>query len=668
MKNRYAHKILTAGIITAAILGIGLLVGLALVLIHIGGSTDNSSTLNDSDIRAISSLVKFGATQTDNYLYQSSLFNFQVEINTNKYNYAETARGLTVTDKNTDNQVTFNVSGNTDNLSLSAAVTDYENTNKYLSSFTVISDVGITIDGTVASRITYSYKDFNNKPVQIIAVVMVTQRFIYEIQYTNFNSDVKDPGLFDGLISTFKFINGAVKGVAAEAGLDEKTAILAKPAVVQIFFQKCGELYIPFESAYPNTTGKTYNLCSAATGSGFFINSKGYVATNGHVVSQSVDTFKANAGSKRLFINLFRDLILPTLQKYDPADYSSMTDSQIITYLKDNTADAQNILLVNTNLISYAYTSMNFSETAYVQKGSNAFTTGTDTTNLANTDDHYEADIIDMDYSAKLGADGKEISSDIAILKIVDGDYPILHLGSNEFAIPGTQIMAIGFPGAADTLDMIDTSVASEATFTKGVISRIVDTTGGRKIIQIDASINHGNSGGPLISSDDGTVLGLNTYGVDAGSSDFNYARDVADLKALMVKNNITNTAGTTQQKLEEGVNFFFNGYYSKAITSLQTAKSSDADIEGLDTIIALSQKKVAQGLDKVDAQPKSNDIFTTFSNLSSTEQILIIVVVSLICLVLFIIFGMLIVFKRLRKRAVVPQTVAVEDGKLPLK
>lgn len=813
MRHKTSKKLVATGLIITAVVGLALLIGLIALIVNIRSNVDSPSTLNEEDIEALYESLKFTDAQSDNFIYQSSLYDFQIEINTQKYEYSETSDGLTIGDSERDNQIDISVSENTDEATITEAVSSYKEYSRYLKSFEIIDEKPITIGGVSASEVDFIYKSYSDTTVTVKTIIIVNSDFIYEIQYSNFNTDTRDSELFNVLIESFTFIDsskinavatyessvwgysysydakywiqnhsdyssslyqrvyalssedkiqidfssteifrtdlvgketsylretflervgeittatspentvtrtgdmevagrdakfveyirdtvysapqyykeiyfihynaltkitvnygdesllekfdavlstftvsepsqGYVKGVTTSSQTDEKTAMLAKPAVVQIFFQKCGELYLPVETGYPNTTGKTYNLCYAATGSGFFINSTGYVATNGHVVTTDAESFKANAASLTLYINLFRDLILPRLKAFDPVQYATMTDSQILNYLRSTPSDANDLILAGAYLVDATYRNMTFTETVYVQKGLNAFTIGNDTLNLANADDHFEAELIDLDYSPTLDSNGKESSSDIAILKVKDGDYPILHLGSNEFTVPGMQIMAIGFPGAADSLDMIDTSVASEATFTKGVVSRIVDTTGGRKIIQIDASINHGNSGGPLITADTGLVLGLNTYGVDAGASDFNYARDVADLKALMTKNDIENSAGTTQTNLEAGVNYFFDGYYSKAITSLNLAKDTYPDIEGLDVAIALAEQKVSQGLDKVDEPPKSNDILTTFNDLPSTEKILVIVVACLTCLVVFLIFAVLIVFIRLR-------------------
>ena len=81
-------------------------------------------------------------------------------------------------------------------------------------------------------------------------------------------------------------------------------------------------------------------------------------------------------------------------------------------------------------------------------------------------------------------------------------------------AQPGEDIYALGFPGASDQVTESDVADIEAITITTGTISRLAhmaetDTD----VIQIDAQINHGNSGGPLITQE-GYVIGLNTYGM----------------------------------------------------------------------------------------------------------------------------------------------------------
>ena len=82
-------------------------------------------------------------------------------------------------------------------------------------------------------------------------------------------------------------------------------------------------------------------------------------------------------------------------------------------------------------------------------------------------------------------------------------------------AEPGEAIYALGFPGASDQVTNDYNASIDAVTVTTGTISRMahMDQTD-TDVIQIDAAINHGNSGGPLIT-EEGYVIGLNTYGME---------------------------------------------------------------------------------------------------------------------------------------------------------
>src|SRR5688500_13787933 len=64
----------------------------------------------------------------------------------------------------------------------------------------------------------------------------------------------------------------------------ERLAMYSKPAVVRIVDGAVGQ--IQFHA--PNGQTFTYNVQNVALGSGFFISSNGYIATNAHVVSTKI--------------------------------------------------------------------------------------------------------------------------------------------------------------------------------------------------------------------------------------------------------------------------------------------------------------------------------------------------------------------------------------------
>lgn len=93
---------------------------------------------------------------------------------------------------------------------------------------------------------------------------------------------------------------------------------------------------------------------------------------------------------------------------------------------------------------------------------------------------------------------GMNEQQDIAVLIVKDAQFPYLDIADLSTMKTGDDIYAIGAPhGMAYTL-------------TKGGISAKERMIGNQTYIQIDAAINEGNSGGPLLN-DAGQVLGMNT-------------------------------------------------------------------------------------------------------------------------------------------------------------
>ncbi len=107
----------------------------------------------------------------------------------------------------------------------------------------------------------------------------------------------------------------------------------------------------------------------------------------------------------------------------------------------------------------------------------------------------------------------KDVFADLAILK-VDGAMPgVATIGNSDLLQPGETVIAIGSP-----LGTFRNSV------TVGVISatgRTLDTGFGytmENLIQTDAAINSGNSGGPLVNLA-GEIIGINTLVIRGGNT-----------------------------------------------------------------------------------------------------------------------------------------------------
>lgn len=111
-------------------------------------------------------------------------------------------------------------------------------------------------------------------------------------------------------------------------------------------------------------------------------------------------------------------------------------------------------------------------------------------------------------YKAKVV--GYESTNDVAVLKIEGQNLPFAVLGSSDKLLVGDQVAAIGNPLGELT-----------STLTVGYISakdRVVNTDGSViNMLQTDAAINSGNSGGPLFNMN-GEVVGIITAKVSGNS------------------------------------------------------------------------------------------------------------------------------------------------------
>lgn len=100
---------------------------------------------------------------------------------------------------------------------------------------------------------------------------------------------------------------------------------------------------------------------------------------------------------------------------------------------------------------------------------------------------------------------GTDIFADLAVLKAAGTMPAVATLGNSDAIKPGETVIAIGSP-LGDFVNTVTVGVVS-------AVGRSIDTGKGYQLedlIQTDAAINQGNSGGPLVNLA-GEVVGINT-------------------------------------------------------------------------------------------------------------------------------------------------------------
>ena len=156
-------------------------------------------------------------------------------------------------------------------------------------------------------------------------------------------------------------------------------------------------------------------------------------------------------------------------------------------------------------------------------------------------DDYEVAHVVD--YDAEM---------DLALLRI---DTPTRKRQAIALEKPvnmvGDQVYAVGYPAVADdVVDAISYYGRQDATVTGGHVSRLLtEADTGRRLLQTDATIHSGNSGGPLVNTD-GCVVGINTFILlDANGSEISgvyYAVSVEEVIPMLTRNRVDYQLGAS--------------------------------------------------------------------------------------------------------------------------
>ncbi|MCH7673706.1 trypsin-like peptidase domain-containing protein [candidate division KSB1 bacterium] len=213
---------------------------------------------------------------------------------------------------------------------------------------------------------------------------------------------------------------------------------------------------------------------------------------------------------------------------------------------------------------------------------------------------------------------GSDFITDIALIKIEGKNYNYIQFGNSEDVIIGEWVIALGNPFGLFEIN-------SKPTVTVGVVSA-VDRDFGRQsndrvyqdMIQTDAAINQGNSGGPLVNSL-GEVIGMNTFiytGSDynTGSIGLGFAlpsnhiiRVIKDLKEYGEVNRRFRT-GLQVDDISPIVARYFRLRSSNGVIVTDVERNSSAARAGLqvrDIILEVNGKKIED----------ENDIWSVIEN-----------------------------------------------------
>jgi serine protease Do len=344
--------------------------------------------------------------------------------------------------------------------------------------------------------------------------------------------------------------------VASAVSDGERLAMFSKPSVVRIIDGVAGTFYF----APPKQQPKNYTVSYIGLGSGFFINSSGYIVTNAHVVNTSHDIKQKGdeAGHELLFYQLLQQVA---------RDYN----------VNPNALTRENVVFIR----NYSrLTEMKVYHHVIIPDGS-----------------VYEFE--EKQFGAPVGQ-GK----DVAVIKIEVKNAPVLLLGNSDAIKLQDHVTVLGYPGAADTFNsgILDSKSSLEASITDGKISAQKRSASGAPVLQVSAPATHGNSGGPVMT-DKTEVAGLLTFGGDRVNnqevSGFAFVVPSSTVLEFVKAAGVANELGTADKAYREGLELYWAENYSGAIPKFEEVKRLFPEHSEVNRLAQDSQQKISEGKDK---------------------------------------------------------------------
>ena len=322
-------------------------------------------------------------------------------------------------------------------------------------------------------------------------------------------------------------------------------------------------------------------LNTTMMGSGFIVTPDGYVITNAHVVDEN-DGDTKQGFAEQAFMEILQD----DVKTIEDAMNRDMTDEE-------------------AQAIKEAY-SWYYSQTMEVGRIKKEFSVVLGVTGA-------KGKIVPLVIPAKIITQGNPIpGKDVAILKLQEKHiYPTIRIGDDKEMRVGDPVYVLGYPAVATFNPLLSTETVSEATLTKGLVSAKKNMKDGWEVLQIDAAITHGNSGGPVMN-EQGEVIGLATFvSVDEQRKQevqgMNFIMPSTIVNEFIDKMKIKPEMSDISLAYEDAMHSFDKDHYKKALEKFKRVKEMNPSFPFIDSYLSQTQKNIDKGLDK---EPKDMKMY----------------------------------------------------------
>ena len=357
---------------------------------------------------------------------------------------------------------------------------------------------------------------------------------------------------------------GALSAHAQPAMSVQETNLRAKPATVLIISEVSAEVTLNCGAGSESVTPSKFR----ETGTGWFIDPAGWVITNGHVVQPAYET-------PRWLVNQMAQKAVRSAC-LGPA----LKAAGLLPGDKPEAEDALNRKLLDKVLPTVKVT-VNPQILVVLSSGK-----------------RLKAEV--KKYSPPASTEpGAPSARDLALLKVPDGDYPVLPLADTTDVQIGDPIRILGFPGVVLSHELLNESASLDASVTTGAVSGLKQDKANHPFIQTDASAAWGNSGGPAINAKAELVGVLTFVSLAPGAEGsivqgFNFA-----IPARTVKNFVSDTPvklnqmGKFDQAWFAGLRDFFTENWGGAKRKFEAADKIQPGLVDVKRMLGEATEKV---------------------------------------------------------------------------
>jgi serine protease Do len=346
---------------------------------------------------------------------------------------------------------------------------------------------------------------------------------------------------------------------------------LGEAATVLIYSQidATVKIYVPDANWLPTTQYILVPVTIGAMGSGFFVNSNGYIVTAGHVVFSFTHTDIAqDLYVKDFLVNASFAVLLQALESAGYT-FNSADQIQLLTYIQ-RYAELQNSLRQVYAVLGEVQSTL--------------------------------TDIQAKGWVARVVSVSPYIERDSALLKIEGlSNCPVLVIGDSDNVVTGDNVYMFGFPGVVTFHAELGPETLLAPSMTKGIISAKRLTNEQTPCFQTDAMITHGNSGGAGLN-DNAEVIGICSRGSvsEAGQevAGFDFLIQSNVLKTFLAESGVNNTQGPVDEAFIRGLTYYYGKHYSAAKQYFETATGLFAYHWRAKNLIAECDSAIARGQD----------------------------------------------------------------------